>query len=119
MWIKSLAIMIIALLCLLVPWGCAPSLRQNEVESRGSLVRFVYVNPKAQSVCVSGSFNHWSDESHCLRRDGSTWSLVLSLPEGRYTYGFVIDGNTWEADPGATLSEGDGFGKTNSVLTVE
>ena len=119
MWIKPPVIMIIALLCPLVPWGCAPSLRQSEVESRGTLVRFIYVNPKAQSVCVSGSFNNWSDKSHCMRRDGSTWSLVLSLPEGRYSYGFVIDGDVWQTDPGTTLSEEDGFGRTNSVLIIE
>jgi Glycogen recognition site of AMP-activated protein kinase len=54
-----------------------------------------------------------------MRRDGSTWSITLSLSEGRHAYGFVVDGDLWQADPGATLSEDNGFGKTNSVLIVE
>ena len=119
MWIKSLTMMIIVVLWTFPLWCCAPSLRQSEIESREPLVRFVYVDAKAKSVCVSGSFNQWSDKSHCLRRDGSTWSITVPLPLGRYEYGFMVDGNDWQADPGAALSEESGFGNANSVIIVE
>ena len=119
MWIKQLTVIILALLGTILLWFCAPSFRPSGAESRQTQVRFVYVDAKATSVSVSGSFNQWSDRSHCMRRDGNTWSITLSLSEGRYAYGFVVDGDIWQADPGATLSEDNGFGKTNSVLIVE
>ena len=119
MWVKQHTVIILVLSWTILLWSCAPSLRPSGAGSRQTQVRFVYVDAKATSVSVSGSFNQWSDRSHCMRREGNTWSITLSLSEGRYAYGFVVDGDLWQADPGATLSEDNGFGKTNSVLIVE
>jgi 1,4-alpha-glucan branching enzyme len=82
-------------------------------------VRFVYIDGKATTVCISGSFNNWSDQSDCMGRSGNTWSFSATLPPGRHQYGFVIDGHGWREDPRAVLTEDDGFGMKNSVLIVE
>lgn len=116
---KSLAKIIITLLIPIHLWCCAPSLRQNGVKDHTVPVRFTYIDAKATSVCVSGNFNQWSYQSHCMRREGNKWSITVPLPPGRYQYGFMIDGNDWQADPGTTLSEESGFGNINSVLIVE
>ncbi|HOI96293.1 MAG TPA: isoamylase early set domain-containing protein [Syntrophobacter fumaroxidans] len=98
---------------------CTPALVQNGPENQNIPVRFILIAPGAGSVCVAGSFNGWSRQSHCMRREGSTWAVSLRLPPGRYEYAFVLDGKTWQADPGATLSEESGFGRKNSILIVE
>jgi hypothetical protein len=71
------------------------------------------------SVCLSGDFNGWSSESHCLQRHGDEWSIQLALPPGSYRYGFVIDKRVWAWDPGALVQEDDGFGKKNSLLLID
>jgi 1,4-alpha-glucan branching enzyme len=82
-------------------------------------VRFIYVDPEAVEVCVSGSFNNWSAGTHCMVRAGGIWSVSIMLPPGRYSYLLVIDGHLWQEDPGSVLSEDNGFGMNNSVLVVE
>ena len=80
---------------------------------------FTYFAPEAKKVCISGSFNHWSKASHCLTKDGDTWSVEIRLPPGKHSYLFVIDGDRWEVDPEAPLREESGFGMENSVLIVQ
>jgi hypothetical protein len=98
---------------------CAPLGPNQAALNRGVPVRFVHVDAAAASVCVAGSFNGWAEGADCMRRDGSTWTLALTLPPGRYEYGFVIDGRSWQPDPGAILLEDSGFGRLNSILIVE
>jgi hypothetical protein len=119
MRIKYLTKTIISVMLPILLTHCTHSLRPNLDQDQYIPVRFTYLDAKATSVCLSGNFNQWSYQSHCLRRDGSKWSITVPLPLGRYQYGFVIDGNDWQADPGAILSEESGFGKINSVLIVE
>jgi hypothetical protein len=55
-----------------------------------------------QTVALAGSFNHWKPAEHAMQgpdRDG-WYTTTLELPEGRHEYKFVIDGKTWERDPG-------------------
>jgi 1,4-alpha-glucan branching enzyme len=119
-WTKFLAKMIAAVLLPVFMMGCSTaSWHRNGVGARGIPVRFLYVVTRAATVCVAGSFNQWSLQSHCMRREGDTWSITISLPSGRHEYGFVIDGESWQADPGAPLAEDNGFGRMNSVLIVE
>jgi hypothetical protein len=98
---------------------CVQLKPQTGGEEGGIPVRLVYVDAAAESVCVAGSFNGWSSQADCMRRDGGTWTVALRLPPGRYEYGFVVDGSSWQADPEAILSEDSGFGKLNSILIVE
>jgi 1,4-alpha-glucan branching enzyme len=119
MRIKYLTKMIISLLFPILLAHCTYSLRPSLDQAHNISVHFTYIDAKATSVCLSGNFNQWSYQSHCLRRDGSSWSITVPLFPGRYQYGFIIDGNDWQPDPGSTLSEESGFGQINSVLIVE
>jgi hypothetical protein len=100
---------------------CVPTWQPTQYQNEAAkiAVRFDYVDKQATSVCVSGSFNSWSQQSDCMIRFGDAWSFRVSLPPGRYQYVFVIDGSIWREDPGAVLAEDDGFGMKNSVLIVE
>lgn len=99
--------------------SCATSLSGTAALVDGTPVRFAYVDAGASSVCVSGSFNEWSIQSHCMQREGTVWTITIALPAGRWEYGFYVNGNTWQTDPGASLTEDGGFGRANSVLIVE
>lgn len=81
-------------------------------------IRLVFQG-QARSVCVSGDFNRWSRQNHCMQAGQNGWHLTLSLPPGRYRYLFVVDGRQWMHDPYALYEEEDGFGLKNSVLLVE
>lgn len=87
-------------------------------ETKEVLVSFVLIG-RHDSVCLSGDFNGWSSESHCLQRKGNEWSIQLVLAPGRYRYGFVIDETGWASDPEALIQEDDGFGRKNSVLLID
>lgn len=77
--------------------------------------------PGARTVSVIGSFNEWrpqlcqriSDDSSSLE-----WTLVLTLPPGRYEYAYIIDDNDVIPDPWNETVQEDGFGNRNSVLYV-
>ena len=102
-----------------LPCSCAYLGRQPDHDTEGISVLFNYVDSQATKVCVSGSFNQWSTQSHCMVRQGDAWALKLSLPRGRYPYLFVIDNAVMKPDPGAILVEESGFGMKNSILIVE
>ena len=105
------------LLLIILIHGCAgPSLFSEANTVRSSL--FTYEGA-AQSVCISGDFNRWSPDSHCLRRQKGVWRIHLMLPVGVYRYSFVIDGRDWVADPKALLAETDGFGRRNAIAIIE
>ncbi len=111
----------LVLFILFLACGCAPDWQQvqHKNEDAKIAVRFVYLDSQATTVCVSGSFNNWSQKSDCMVRSGDAWVFAISLPPGRYQYVFVIDDRIWRDDPGAVLREDDGFGMKNSVLIVE
>ena len=98
---------------------CGPALWETQKSEGNVSVFFTYVAPEAKKVCISGSFNHWSKTTHCLTRNGETWSIEIPLPPGKHSYLFIIDENRWEVDPEAPLREESDFGIENSVLTVQ
>jgi RNA polymerase sigma-70 factor (ECF subfamily) len=56
---------------------------------------------KPQSVYLAGTFNKWMPTAHQMDgpdHDGR-FTTRLELPKGTYEYKFVLDGQTWEADP--------------------
>jgi len=84
-------------------------------------VRFSLNLADARSVAVIGSFNQWRPQGFEMQggedKQGA-WTLTLDLPEGRYEYAFLIDGNRVVPDPRASLFQNDGFGNRNAVLIL-
>jgi hypothetical protein len=50
-------------------------------------------------------------------KDG-TWSVQVSLPQGRHEYLFLVDGSRYESDPNALELRQDGMGNENAVLRL-
>ena len=89
--------------------------------SQQPYVHFVFVAPNAKSVSVVGDFNDWKINETPLRpvqNQQGVWSVSVPLSPGRYTYTFVVDGETWVADPSAPPALEDDFGTPKSVVTV-
>ncbi|HSQ29818.1 MAG TPA: isoamylase early set domain-containing protein [Gemmatimonadaceae bacterium] len=82
-------------------------------------VHFSVVAPSAASVSIVGDFNHWSPTALPMKRsaDGRTWEIDVKLPEGRYNYAYMVDGQI-APDPSAPQTGGDDFGVPNSVVMV-
>lgn len=107
----------ILLLLIILIHGCAgPSLFSEANAVRRS--QFTYEG-SAQSVCISGDFNQWSPDSHCMRRQKGVWKIDLMLPVGVYRYTLVINGRDRVVDPKALFAETDGFGHRNAVAIIE
>jgi 1,4-alpha-glucan branching enzyme len=97
--------------------GCTGSSLFSEASAvRSSL--FTYEGA-AQSVCISGDFNQWSPDSHCMRRQKGVWRIHLMLPVGIYRYTFVINGRNRVVDPKALFAETDGFGHRNAIAIID
>jgi cytochrome c553 len=83
---------------------------------------FTLADVDAGRVHVAGSFNDWAptvaDGGWPLQRDGDGWRLDTAIPPGRHVYKFVLDEQTWIADPRNPLGEDDGFGGRNSVIDI-
>ena len=64
-----------------------------------------------KQVSLAGDFNNWNKLAAPMRRaqDGS-WSASVELPEGTHLYKFVVDNDTWLADPKniSMLPDGNG-----------
>jgi len=84
------------------------------------LVRFVLVAPTAHAVAVVGDFNDWQVGATPLRpaASGRMWTVDVPLAPGRHRYAFVVDGESWLADPTAPRASGADFGTPSSVVTV-
>ena len=82
-------------------------------------VQFMLVAPAASRVALVGEFNGWdASATPMTRAPGGSWHVALPLASGRHVYAFVVDGNSWVADPQAPLAPERWFGAQNSVLLV-
>jgi 1,4-alpha-glucan branching enzyme len=82
------------------------------------LTRIEYVNARATSVFVAGTFNDWHPKvTEMLKVGNGRWAKELTLAAGSYEYRLVVDGQ-WMADPAGPDSVPNPFGGRNSVLTV-
>jgi len=115
----DLKLLLVFIGLLSLPCNCTHFGRQPYHDKERISVLFNYVDSQARKVCISGSFNQWSIQSHCMLRKGDAWALELSLPRGRYPYLFVVDDVVMKPDPEAILMEESGFGMKNSILIVE
>ena len=89
-------------------------------EGRPIVVVFSLNLSGVQSVSVVGTFNAWKPQGYEMQpdRELKRWSLAVSLPEGRYEYMFLVDGQKMILDPEALIHQEDGFGNQNSVLVL-
>jgi hypothetical protein len=76
--------------------------------------------PDAQAVAVVGTFNGWKPRGYEMQfnQEKKIWSLTVRLPEGRYEYAFLVDGQRVLPDPESSLYQDDGFGNENSVMIL-
>jgi len=83
-------------------------------------VIFVTLYPRADSVQVAGDFNNWQPAKTPMQKVGESgvWQTKIKLPEGKYRYRLVVDGQ-WQQDPYNELTELNPFGGFNSVVEVQ
>ena len=81
-------------------------------------VRFEFTDPKARTVCVAGTFNHWQPEAKALHPSlAGNWWKETALAPGTYEYCLVVDGH-WMPDPRVSETVANPFGGRNSILHV-
>ncbi len=76
---------------------------------------------QAHEVALIGTFNNWKSKGYEMQKlpGGTTWTISLPLPGGRYEYAFIVDNKHLVADPESLIQQDDGFGNINSVRIVE
>ncbi|HSB06551.1 MAG TPA: glycogen-binding domain-containing protein [Thermodesulfobacteriota bacterium] len=91
----------------------------NQAESHIPVVFSLNI-PEAHEVAVVGTFNGWKPNGYEMQfnPEKKIWSLTVRLPEGRYEYAFLVNGQRVVPDPEATLYQDDGFGNENSVMIL-
>ena len=74
----------------------------------------------AQSACLCGEFNEWSQASHPMqRREDLRFALTLSLQRDRqYRFRYLLDGERWENDWAADAYVTNPFGSEDSVVQL-
>jgi hypothetical protein len=80
-------------------------------------ISFAYYSKTARKVSLMGDFNDWVPQP--MVKEGSSWKVVVRIPEGTYLYNFLVDGKT-VTDPGnkrPTQISSQGF--KSSVLVLE
>ena len=91
----------------------------QNAEGLWNLQVMIDAGTEAAEVALAGNFNFWSRSATPMRRrDDGIWITELSVPDGTYWYKFVIDEETWRADPLNTRMAPDGHGGSNSVLRL-
>jgi enterochelin esterase-like enzyme len=86
----------------------------------GSSVTFVYHDPQARRVAVTGEFNQWNRGGQPMEQIDSSgifhYTLNLSEP-ARLEYKFIVDGE-WKLDPLCPNVIDNGIGGRNSYFVV-
>jgi hypothetical protein len=77
----------------------------------------------------AGDFNQWCDTANgrpiditmdpMEMNEEGIWTVVIPLEPGTYQYKFIIDGGIWQHDTNNLNTTDDGYGGSNSVLTVK
>src|SRR5258708_6339398 len=80
--------------------------------------RFAIKAPAAMSVVLVGDFTHWQKNPIPMRKNSDgVWTASISLPPGKHSYRFLIDGQ-WREDPECGLRVPNPYGEHNSVREV-
>jgi len=86
----------------------------------GSSVSFVYYNPEARNVVLTGEFNQWSPRGIAmtpLRNSGLFYHTMQVRGPVRVEYKFIVDGE-WITDPYCQNTIDNGIGEQNSSFVV-
>jgi len=99
-------------------FGCSPKYLGPERVDGG--VRFSIKAGNAKKVAIVGNFNQWDAEKDVLSGPDSDgmWKITIPIPEGRYEYLFLINGEEWVLDPTVPFMD-DGLGGKNSVVSIK
>lgn len=68
---------------------------------------------------IAGDFTNWVASSFPARRQGDSLFIEIPLKPGSYQYKFIVNGDTWIADPNSADFSTDPYGGKNSILTVD
>jgi chromosome partitioning protein len=81
---------------------------------------FVTLYPRASIVQIAGDFNNWQPAKTPMQRigDSGVWQTKIKLPQGKYRYRLVVDGQ-WQQDPYNETTEVNPFGEYNSIIEVK
>jgi hypothetical protein len=98
----------------------ANSVVQSNVPTEQIRVYFELHAPGADQVELLGTFNNWKTGDIVLNGPDETglWTATVELPEGRYEFIFLVDGELGLADPKSAALRPDGFGHVNTVIQV-
>ena len=90
------------------------------VNREKKVIEFVIQNDCATQISLSGSFNNWAKDVLILEPgNNGFWKIEIPmLQEGKYSYKFCVDENTWMEDVDNPYREPDGHSGFNSILTV-
>jgi chromosome partitioning protein len=93
---------------------------EKALESKRQERAFTIEAPAAKDIYIVGDFNDWkiSEESKLDRRENGCWEKRMGVPQGRYRYKFIIDGN-WVVDPKNPEMEQNVFGTFDSIMKIE
>jgi hypothetical protein len=87
-------------------------------------VTFYYASGDVSSVWVSGTFTEpeWAEQPpgalELEEVSAGEWELTTQIGPGYHEYKFILDGDTWIADPENPDTVDDDFGGENSVLEL-
>jgi 1,4-alpha-glucan branching enzyme len=93
-------------------------MEENVMKKGTKRIEFNIIAPQAETVCLCGSFNNWSEISDPMKKhaDG-TWKKVKMLSGGTYEYKFLVDGE-WTLHPECHDTTPNEWGTENNVLRV-
>ncbi len=74
---------------------------------------------RVDQLQIAGDFSNWSPRDYSTTRRGDSLFIEIPLKPGKYSYKFILNGETWIADPNASDFSTDPYGGQNSILRVE
>jgi len=61
----------------------------------GNRADFFFFRPHARRVCLVGDFNAWRHDEAPMCRGGRWWTATLFLPDGKYRFRYIADGDAF------------------------
>ncbi len=82
----------------------------------GVRILFILAREEARNVQLLGDFTQWQPVA--MHGDDGPWTVELSVPEGTYHFGFLVD-DEWFLPEDAPDTVPDEWGRRNATLVVE